>query len=142
MKMKIAVVDGQGGGIGRSFIEQLKRAAPHAFIFAAGTNRAATEAMIRAGADDGGTGDNAVITGARDADIIVGPIGIILSGSMKGELTYKMARAVSESKARKILIPMNRCNVEIVGVSRGTLLGELVSAAVSSVMCEMNPPSA
>jgi len=91
---KITVIDGQGGKMGRSIIEQLKKQFPEQEILAIGTNSIATSAMLKAGADYGATGENPVIVAARDSDIIIGPIGIVIADSLHGEVTAAMAAAV------------------------------------------------
>ena len=108
--MKILVIDGQGGRVGRLLIEGLKQQAPQLYITAIGSNSIATASMLKAGADEGATGENPVVFNSATADIIIGPIGIILSNALLGEITPRMAEAVSSSKAKKILIPINRCN--------------------------------
>lgn len=114
--MRIAVIDGQGGGIGKSIVEKLRQALPEDIeIVALGTNALAAALMMKAGANEGASGENAIVFNAARVDIIVGVIGIIAANSMMGELTPLMARAIAESPARKILIPMNRCNIEVVG---------------------------
>lgn len=115
--MKIAVIDGQGGGMGRALVEMIKaKLGKSVTVTALGTNSAATVAMLKAGADEGATGENAVVFNASKVDIIVGPIGIIAPNSMMGELSPAMAGAITESHALKILIPVNRCNMLIAGV--------------------------
>lgn len=114
--MRILVIDGQGGGIGSGIIEQLRQAQfPSVEILAVGTNVMATSAMLRGGADAAATGENAVIYNSGRADIIVGPIGIIMANAMMGEISPAMAAAISGSEARKILIPIAKC-VQVVGV--------------------------
>ena len=112
---KITVIDGQGGKMGKSIIEQLKKQFPQQEILAIGTNNAATAAMLKAGADFGATGENPVIVAARDSDLIIGPIGIVIADSLYGEVTPAMAVAVGQSHARQLLMPVNRCNHQVVG---------------------------
>lgn len=116
-KMTILVIDAQGGGVGRQLVTSIKQKMPEAYVTAAGTNSVATTAMLRAGADGGATGENAVRVGCRNADVIVGPVGIVIADSMLGEVTPQMALAVAQSRASKILIPFNHCGCTIVGVS-------------------------
>ncbi|QUH27029.1 DUF3842 family protein [Serpentinicella alkaliphila] len=125
--MKIAVIDGQGGGIGRSLIEKIKGKGDFKII-ALGTNTLATGNMLKAGASNGATGENAIVFNSSRVDIIMGPIGIITANSMLGELTPKMAQAISESSAKKILIPFNKCNIYITGVTDESLQNHLESA--------------
>ncbi|MHB1484368.1 MAG: DUF3842 family protein [Saccharofermentanales bacterium] len=133
--MKIAVIDGQGGGIGREIVEKLRKRLPDDIeIIALGTNSVATTSMIKAGAARGATGENAIIHNAAKADIILGVIGIIAANSMMGELTKEMAAAVTQSDALKILIPINRCNIEIAGVDKNMLIPDLIGEAVSNVI--------
>lgn len=115
--MHILVIDGQGGGIGKQLVEEIRKALPEAFITAAGTNSIATSAMIKAGADNGATGENAVIVGCRNADIIAGPMGIVIADSLLGEITPSMAVAVGQSSALRILLPVNRCKNLIIGIA-------------------------
>lgn len=119
--MIIAVIDGQGGGLGRSIIEKLKLVGGEIQIIALGTNSIATANMLKAGAKDGATGENPIVYNAPRVDIIMGPIGIVVGNSMLGELTPKMASAITESNAYKILIPFNKCGVYITGVTDDTL---------------------
>lgn len=115
--MKITIIDGQGGKMGKSIIEQLKKLHPDLPLYAIGTNSIATSAMLKAGADYGATGENPCIVNAGDSDIIVGPIGIVMANSLLGEITPAIATAIGSSKAYKILLPVNRCNHFIVGCS-------------------------
>ena len=116
--MKIAVIDGQGGGIGKHITEKLRRAiGEDSEIIALGTNALATAAMVKAGANDGATGENAIVCTAARVDVIVGPISVLLANSMYGEVTPKMVCAIGGSDAKKIFLPLNRNNVEIVGAS-------------------------
>ena len=125
---KITVIDGQGGKMGKSIIEQLKKQFPQQEILAIGTNSTATAAMLKAGADAAATGENPVAVCCREADVIAGPMGIITANALLGEITPKMAAAVSESPAQKLLIPVTRCSVTVVGVEE-LPLGEYVRLA-------------
>jgi hypothetical protein len=112
------VMDGQGGGIGRAIIKRLRQAfGEDVEIFALGTNSVATSQMMKAGANRGATGENAIMKTALEADIIIGPLAIILANAMMGEVTPVMSQAISSSKALKILIPLTQERVEIVGIS-------------------------
>ncbi len=118
---KITIIDGQGGRIGKSVIEQLKKLFPEQEIYAIGTNSIATSAMMKAGADYGATGENPCIVNARDSDIIIGPVGIVFADALLGEITPAIATAIGSSKAYKILIPTNRCNHYIVGCEESNM---------------------
>ena len=113
--MKIVVIDGQGGSIGKAVVEQLKKNLPEYELTAIGTNSIATSNMLKAGADSAATGENPVLVACRDADVIVGPIGIVQADSLLGEITPKMALAVSECHAKKVLIPISKCRISVVG---------------------------
>ncbi len=115
VRMKIVVIDGQGGKIGRIIVEQILSEALPCELFVVGTNAVATEQMLKGGATNAATGENPVVVLSRDADFIIGPIGIVLADSMLGEITPVIAHAVSASHAHKILIPINKC-VTISGV--------------------------
>lgn len=130
--MKITIIDGQGGKMGRTVIEQLKKAHPNLELYAIGTNSIATAAMLRAGADFGATGENPCIMNARDSDIIIGPIGIVFADALLGEITPAIAQAIGSSKAYKILIPVNRCNHYIVGCNDAGL-GEYIRLVCEKV---------
>ena len=112
-EIRIAVIDGQGGGIGKALIERIKKDNLNVKIIALGTNSNATLNMIKSGADEGATGENAIIYNSSRVDVIMGVIAIIMPNSMMGELTPKMASSIGESDALKILIPTNRCNIKI-----------------------------
>ena len=120
-KSTILVVDGQGGGIGRQLTQNIRESFPDLIIRAVGTNVAATQAMMKAGANEAATGENAVIVGSRNADIIVGPLGIVIADSLFGEITPAMATAIGQSKAIRILIPMNQCDNQIAGIENYSL---------------------
>ena len=113
--MKITIIDGQGGRMGKTVIEQLKKAHPDLELYAIGTNSIATAAMLKAGADAGATGENPAVVGSRDADVIIGPMGIVIADSRLGEITPKMAVAIGQSRAKKLLIPVNRCQHFVIG---------------------------
>lgn len=130
--MNILVIDAQGGGFGKQLISAIKREFPNTDITAVGTNSVATGAMLKAGADHGATGENAVVVGARKADIIAGPIGIVIADSLYGEITPKMALAVAQSNAKRILIPFNHCDNIIAGVS-DLSVGRLIQSAVEEM---------
>ena len=114
--MYILIVDGQGGGVGRQLVQRLKKELPESFVMAVGTNSAASQVMLKAGADAAATGENAVIVAARKADVIAGPIGIIAADSLYGEITPAMALAIAQSNAKRVLLPFQHCDNIIVGV--------------------------
>ena len=127
--MKVLVIDAQGGGIGKQVVAAIKHKQPHIEITAVGTNSTATTAMLKAGADHAATGENAVVVGCRTADVIIGPIGIVIADAMFGEVTPTMAVAVGQSRAKRLLIPVNHCYNTIVGVSHlsvGNLIEEVL----------------
>lgn len=130
--MNIMVVDGQGGGMGRALVLRLKAILPGECVFAVGTNALATAAMLKAGADAGATGENAVVFNARTAQVITGPIGIVVANSLLGELTPAMAQAIGESPAQKVLIPAKRCRTTVVGTGTKTA-AEYVEEAVGLI---------
>ncbi|MBW2646111.1 MAG: DUF3842 family protein [Deltaproteobacteria bacterium] len=116
--MRICVIDGQGGGIGSAIIKQLKGAFGESVeILALGTNAIATTQMLKARANRGASGENAIVRTVVDADIIIGPIGIILANAMMGEVTPRIAEAVASCRAKKFLLPLTQENVEIVGLT-------------------------
>ncbi|HNX92909.1 MAG TPA: DUF3842 family protein [Syntrophomonas sp.] len=120
--MKIVVVDGQGGGIGRLIVEKLRQAlGASANIIGLGTNAVASSAMLKAGANEGASGENAVIYNVRKADCIVGSIAIIAANSFAGELSPRMAEAIASADAVKILIPLNRAGIKIPGITGESL---------------------
>ena len=132
--MTIAVIDGQGGRMGALLVESMRRAgigAPHR-VLAIGTNALATSAMLKAGADQGATGANPVIVACRTADLIVGPIGILMADALLGEITPEMAVAVGRSAATKLLLPVNQCSSIVAGTQQMTL-AQLIDSAVSQI---------
>lgn len=132
---EILIIDAQGGGIGRLLVAAIRQELPGAALTAVGGNTAATAAMLKAGADQAATGENAVVVACRRADVILGPIGIVIADSMLGEITPKMAAAVAQSRAKRVLIPFDHCDNIVVGVSE-TSMKALVREAVS-VLAEM-----
>ncbi|WRS26254.1 DUF3842 family protein [Oscillospiraceae bacterium MB08-C2-2] len=134
--MRVIVIDGQGGGLGRSLVEKLVPIVGNGHrLTVYGTNSMATVAMLKAGANEGATGENAIVVGAAQADIIVGAVGILLADSMLGELTPSMARAIADSRGTKVLVPLNRCGVVVAGVSPEKTVAQLVTDAAETVAC-------
>ena len=131
--MKILIIDAQGGGMGKQLVSAIKEEFPSADITAVGTNSLATTNMLKAGANHAATGENAVVVGCRNAEVIIGPVGIAIADSMYGEITPRMAEAVGQSEARKLLIPMNHCNNIIVGVGN-TSMSFLISSVVEELI--------
>ena len=130
--MKILVIDGQGGNLGRELVRRLLEQLPEAQIRAVGTNSAATSSMLKGGAKEAATGERAVIVGSRWADVITGPVGIVISDALLGEVTPAMAEAVGASAACRVLIPMNRCDTQIAGVTDSNT-GALIEDAVGRI---------
>ncbi len=130
--MNILVIDAQGGGIGKQIVSALKKRYPEQYITAVGTNSLATSAMLKAGADAAATGENPVIVCSRKADVIIGPVGIVIADALLGEITAKMAAAVGQSPARRILIPVNHCDNFIVGVT-DLSIAKLIEGVVAEV---------
>lgn len=114
--MKILIIDAQGGGIGKQLVLAVKGSMPDAVVTAVGTNSAATSAMLKAGADHAATGENAVVVNSRKADVIIGPVGIVIADALFGEITPLMAKAVAQSSGKRILILVNHCDNIVVGV--------------------------
>ena len=127
--MKVLIIDGQGGGLGRQLVTAVKEKCPEAEVLAVGTNSTATGAMLRAGADQAATGENAVLVACRRADVIIGPIGIVIADSMLGEITPAMAAAVGQSPARRILLPVNQCDNLVVGAADLSMADKVREAA-------------
>lgn len=119
--MNIVVIDGQSGRMGQLFVERVRAAGLTCPITAIGTNAIATAAMRKAGADQGATGENPVVVACRTADIIVGPIGILVADAMLGEITENMVLAVGRSGAKKLLLPVNQCGNLIAGTQAMSL---------------------
>ncbi|MBQ2765361.1 MAG: DUF3842 family protein [Clostridia bacterium] len=133
---KIVVIDGQGGRIGGQLIAAFREKRVAAEIIAIGTNSIATANMLKCLPDAAATGENPVIVACRDADIIVGPIGIVIADALYGEVTPAMAAAIGQSRAARVLIPMNKCGSVVAGVG-DIPLGELISEAVERICSEL-----
>ena len=132
-RLQIVIIDGQGGRMGKGVVEQLKKRFPDLPLTAVGTNSIATAAMMKAGADWGATGENPVVVNSRSADIIIGPVGIVIADSLLGEVTETMASAVGKSPAHKLLIPVShRCSHTVVGC-RELSLSEYIRLACDEV---------
>ncbi|MCD6320411.1 MAG: DUF3842 family protein [Candidatus Desulfofervidaceae bacterium] len=135
--MRIAVIDGYGGGIGSAIVKRVKEEFGEKIeIIALGTNAIATTQMMKAGANKGATGENAIVYNCKQVDVIIGSLGIVLAHGMMGEVTPKMAEAVSASPARKLLLPLVQENVEILGVA-GEPLPHLVEDIIKKYIKEM-----
>ena len=132
MAAKVLVIDGQGGGLGRQLVSALAVACPEAELTAVGTNSLAANAMLKAGASRAATGENAVVVNCRHADVIVGPIGIVIADALLGEITPAMAAAVCQSGARRVLVPINHCENYVVGVPDQPV-SQLVATAAQKV---------
>ena len=128
----VVVIDGQGGRLGRMVVEQIRAASLPCHILAVGTNSIATASMLKAGADAGATGENPVVVACRDADVLIGPVGILSADALLGEVTPAMAAAIGRCGAEKLLLPVNMCNTRVVGVKPSTF-SELVAAAVEEL---------
>lgn len=130
--MEILVVDGQGGRIGQQLVRAIKARWPELRVLAVGTNSMATAAMLKGGADQGATGENALLVACRRAEIILGPLGIVIADALLGEISPAMALAVGQSPAKKILIPMNQCDNIVAGVAE-LPVGKLLESALAEL---------
>lgn len=126
--MNILVIDGQGGRLGSQLVQAAVARFPQARICAVGTNAMATAAMIKAGAHQAATGENPAIVACRTADVIVGPIGIVIADALYGEVTPAMAVAVGQSRAARVLIPINKCDNQVAGVANQPLAAMIADA--------------
>lgn len=115
--MNILVIDGQGGQLGGQLIKSLKINFKDIKVIAVGTNATATATMLKAGADQAATGENPAIVACRKADVIIGPIGIVIADSLLGEITPQMSVAVGQADAVRILLPVNKCDNLVAGLS-------------------------
>ncbi len=130
--MRILVIDGQGGNIGQRLVKTITERFSSIELYAVGTNSIATGAMIKGGASSVATGENAVIVNSRKADIIVGPIGIVIADALMGEVTHKMACAVGSSDAKKVLIPLNKCDTLVAGIGSSSI-NALIDDAIAKI---------
>lgn len=130
--MNVTIIDGQGGQLGAQLVKEITRQFCDISITAIGTNAVATAAMLKAGASQAATGENPVVVACRKADVIIGPIGIVIADSMLGEITDKMAVAVGRANAVRILIPMNKCENMVAGVP-DLNMGALISDAIAKL---------
>jgi len=130
--VNILVVDAHGGGVGKALVAGIKQNIPEAYVVAVGTNSVATSAMIKAGADKGATGENAIVVCSRNVDVITGPIGIIIADALLGEITPRMALAISRSDAKRVLIPMKNCGNIVAGVGDMNM-SQLIADAVREI---------
>lgn len=130
--MRVLVIDGQGGGLGKQLVTAVKGYDRGIEVIAVGTNSAATNMMLKAGADQAATGENSVVTVCRSADVIMGPVGIVIADAMLGEITPRMALAVGQSAAKRILIPVNLCDNIVVGIENMSM-GRSVECAVDAL---------
>ena len=130
---KLVVIDGQGGGVGKSLVAAIKQLAPSQRVIALGTNVQATAAMLRAGADAGATGESAIRYQCKSADVIVGVAGILHANAMMGEISPGIAAAVSLSEGQKVLVPLERCGLMIAGVGKQPLDSLIREAARMAV---------
>lgn len=131
--MNIVVIDGQGGRLGKLLVETALHRFPGAQLTAVGTNTIATAAMIKAGARRAATGENAVIVACRDADFIVGPIGIVIADALFGEITPAMACAVGQSRACRVLLPMSKCENVVAGIRENMGMQDLADDAMERI---------
>lgn len=130
--MTILIVDGQGGRLGRQLVKEVTERFPQQELLAVGTNSMATESMLKAGASRAATGENAVVVACRKADVIIGPVGIVIADALLGEVTPAMAKAVGQSSAKRILLPSDKCDTLIAGVSEAGM-GALIEDAMEKL---------
>ena len=128
--MNVVIIDGQGGQLGAQLIKEVTAHFPTVDLTAVGTNSVATASMLKAGAKKGATGENPVVVACRKADVIIGPVGIVIADSLLGEVTEKMALAIGQANAVRILIPTNKCDNLIAGISNqntSALIGDAIA---------------
>ena len=136
--MTILVIDGQRGNIGRALVHEITEKLPDAELIAVGTNSIATASMLKAGARNAATGENAVLVACRRADVIAGPVGIVIADALLGEVTPAMAVAVGQSRAARVLIPVIRCDTLVAGVTDNTT-ASLLQDAVAKIIALTHP---
>ena len=115
--MRVLIVDGQGGRLGKQLVKEVLERFPQVELMAVGTNSMATEQMLKAGAQRAATGENAVVVACRKADVILGPMGIVIADALMGEVTPEMAKAVGQSEGVRILLPSDKCSTRVAGVA-------------------------
>ena len=130
--MNILIMDGQGGRLGSLLVEAIRQRFPQVYLSAVGTNAMAAAAMKKAGAHQAASGENPTLVACRKADVIIGPIGIVIADAMCGEMTPRMANAVAQSNAKRLLIPVNHCDNIVVGVA-DLNLGRLIQSVVAEL---------
>ena len=130
--MRVLIIDGQGGRMGQQLIRSIRERFPQIEVTAVGTNSMATAAMLKGGAQQAATGENAALVACRQADAILGPLGIVVADALLGEITPAMAVSVGQSSAKKILLPINRCNSVVAGVGDYSM-NALLSAALAEL---------
>ena len=137
--MEILVIDGQGGRIGQQLIKAILTRYPQVEVTAIGTKSLATSAMLKGGASQGATGENALLVACRRADVILGPLGIVIADALMGEISPAMAVAVGQARARRILIPLNQCDNLVAGVAE-LPVARLLESAVAE-LGKLLPPA-
>ena len=115
--MRVLIVDGQGGRLGKQLVKEVLERFSQVELMAVGTNSMATEQMLKAGAQRAATGENAVVVACRKADVILGPMGIVIADALMGEVTPEMAKAVGQSEGVRILLPSDKCSTLVAGVA-------------------------
>lgn len=135
--MKVLLIDGQGGKLGKQLAESILERFPQVELTAVGTNSIATATMMKSGVKQAATGENSVIVGCRTADVVIGPIGIVIADAMLGEITPNMALAVGQSTATKILLPINRCSNLVAGVGNLSV-NDMIADALKKMQSVMD----
>ena len=136
--MNILIIDGQGGQLGGQIIKAIRGEFADVEITAIGTNAVATATMLKAGADQAATGENPVIVACRKADVIIGPIGIVIADALLGEITPKMATAIGQADAKRILLQINKCDNLVAGIAKLTvssLIEDVLQKLKNGLVC-------